>query len=347
MSFSQFFSGGVSLFDTPTLINCLQTSQKEAVMAKNKVQFQQGVSIQEFMAQYGSEEQCYQALWDLRWPNGFKCPECGHNRYCKLKSRKLMQCNKCRSQISVTARTIFDSTKLPLNTWFLGIYLITQSKVSVSALSLKRNLGVSYNTALLMKHKIQQVMKEQDDSKPISATIVQLDDAYWGGKKRDGRRGRGATGKIPFVAAVSTNADGHPIEMRFSHLPSFSKNAITDWASKHLRGSAKVITDGLLGFEGLGNVGFSHKAIVTGGGPESVKIAEFKWVNTVIANVKRALHGTFHAVSKKHFSRYLAEFCYRFNRRFDLRQLTPRFVYVALRTPPMPQKLLNVAEHCG
>jgi hypothetical protein len=61
----------------------------------------------------------------------------------------------------------FAYTELPLSVWFLGIYFITQSKVSVSALSLKRIIGVSYNTALLMKHKIQQVMKERDDSKPL------------------------------------------------------------------------------------------------------------------------------------------------------------------------------------
>jgi hypothetical protein len=104
---------------------------------------------------------------------------------------------------------------------------------------------------------------------------------------------------------------------------------------------------GLNCFNDLEEAGFNHKVIITGGGPESVKIADFKWVNTIIGNVKKSLHGTFHAVSKKHFSRYLAEFCYRFNRRFDLRQLIPRFSYVALRTPPIPQRLLKVAELCG
>jgi hypothetical protein len=99
--------------------------------------------------------------------------------------------------VSLTSKTIFSHTKIPLTTWFLGIYFITQSKVSISALSLKRTVGVSYNTALLMKHKIQQVMKERDDSKPL-AQFIKFDDAYWGGKKRDGIRGRGATGKIPF-----------------------------------------------------------------------------------------------------------------------------------------------------
>ena len=316
-------------------------------MAKNKIQFQQGLSLQEFLSQYGSEEQCRNALFQWRWPHGFRCPECGHDKHCTLKSRKLSQCNKCRSQISVTAGTIFDSTKLPLSTWFLGIYFITQSKVSVSALSLKRLIGVSYNTALLMKHKVQQVMKERDDSKPIASTFVQLDDAYWGGKKRDGKRGRGATGKLPFVAAVSTNDQGHPLEMRFSQVKSFSKEAIEDWANKHLCAGAQVVSDGLQCFNGIDAAGFNHKVIITGGGPDSVKIADFKWVNTIIANVKRALHGTFHAISKKHFSRYLSEFCYRFNRRVDLRQLISRFSYVALRTPPIPQRLLKVAELCG
>ena len=124
-------------------------------MAKNTIQFQQGLSLREFLSKYGSEEQCSQALFAWRWPDGFKCPECGHDRYCTLNSRKLFQCNRCRFQISITARTIFDSTKLPLTTWFLAIYFVTQSKVSVSALSLKRTLGISYNTALQMKQKIQ------------------------------------------------------------------------------------------------------------------------------------------------------------------------------------------------
>jgi len=315
-------------------------------MAKNKVQFQPGLSLPEFISQYGSEQQCRQALFQWRWPSGFQCPVCGHGQYYELKSRQLFQCNKCRTQTSLTAGTIFDSTKLPLTIWFLSIYLITQSKISISALSLKRTLGVSYNTALLMKHKVQQTMRERDNSKPLTC-IVQLDDAYWGGKKHDGKRGRGATGKIPFVAAVATNEQGHPIAMRLSPVAAFSKEAIKTWARKHLATGCTVVSDGLNCFSALGEEGFHHTVIVTGGGPESVKIPEFKWVNTIISNVKRSIHGCFHAVSVNHFSRYLAEYCYRFNRRFDLRQLIPRFCYVALRTQPYPQRLLKVAEDCG
>jgi transposase-like protein len=315
-------------------------------MAKNKIQFQEGLSLQEFLSHFGTEEQCRAALFLWRWPQGYICPECGHSSYCELKSRRLFQCNSCHCQISLTSGTIFAYTKLPLSVWFLGIYFITQSKVSVSALSLKRTIGVSYNTALLMKHKIQQVMKERDDSKPLTQ-FIQVDDAYWGGKKHDGIRGRGATGKIPFIAAVSCNEEGHPLQIRFSQIEAFTKDAIKSWAEKHLAPGCNIVSDGLGCFRAFSEAGFNHFSIVTGGGPESVKIPEFKWVNTIIGNVKTALHGVFHALSEKHFSRYLAEFCYRFNRRFDLKQMVPRFGYVAVRTPPMPQRLLKLAESHG
>jgi len=71
----------------------------------------------------------------------------------------------------LTSGTLFEQTKLPLATWFLAIHLITQAKMGLSALALKRQLGVSYNTAWSIKHKIMQVMKERDDSKPLSGII--------------------------------------------------------------------------------------------------------------------------------------------------------------------------------
>ena len=79
-------------------------------------------------------------------------------------------------------------------------------------------------------------------------------------------------------------------------------------------------------------------------GTEYDEFKVFKWINTMIGNVKNAIHGTYHAVSEKHLPRYLAEFCYRFNRRFQLHEMVNRLVYVALRTPPMPQRLLRLAE---
>jgi transposase-like protein len=119
-------------------------------MAKSAVQFQAGMSLRQF----GSEEQCRDALIQQRWRQGFGCPQCGHLGHCRLKERNVLQCNRCKRQVSPTRGTVFAQTKLPLRTWFLAMYLLTQHKNGISALSLRRQLGVSYNTAWLMKQKL-------------------------------------------------------------------------------------------------------------------------------------------------------------------------------------------------
>ena len=315
-------------------------------MPKNQVQFQKGISLTRFLSEYGTEEQCHSALFQWRWPNGFDCPECGHTYCCEVTSRQLYQCSCCHRQTSVISGTIFEATKLPLTTWFLGIYLLTQTKNGISALELRRQLGITYNAAWRMKHKLMQVMKERDDSQPLNG-MVQIDDAYWGGERRGGKRGRGAPGKSPFVAAVATNGEGHPITMRLTKVQGFKKEEITRWASKHLQASCVVVSDGLNCFPGVVDAGCGHKAIVTGGGPTSVTLEAFTWINTMIGNVKNSIHGSYHAINEKHLPRYLAEFCYRFNRRFRLEDMIPRLGYAAAHTPPMPLRLLKLAEVWG
>ncbi len=150
------------------------------------------------------------------------------------KTRKLYQCSKCHHQTSFISGTIFEQTKLTLNIWFLAIHLITQAKTGLSALTLKRQIGVSYNTAWSMKQKIMQVMKERDDSKPLTGTI-QLDDVYWGGEYRGGKRGRGSENKVPFVAAVSLNENDHPIAMNMNVIEGFRLTEIAQWARQHLQ----------------------------------------------------------------------------------------------------------------
>ena len=118
-------------------------------MGINRVQFQKGLSLPEFMERYGTEAQCHAAVVAQRWPNGFVCPACGGTRHCAFERKGLSywQCSACREQTSILCGTIFESTKLPLSTWFLGMYLLTQAKNNVSALELKRHLGVRYKTA--------------------------------------------------------------------------------------------------------------------------------------------------------------------------------------------------------
>ncbi|MDE1460926.1 transposase, partial [Spartinivicinus poritis] len=102
-------------------------------------------------------------------------------------------------------------------------------------------------------------------------------------------------------------------------------------------------SDGLACFNGVIEAGCLHDKIVCGGGRSSVEEPEFYWVNTILGNLKSALRSTYHAIRAKYAQRYLAEFQYRFNRRFSLVEFIPRLAFVALRTPPLPGKLLNIA----
>lgn len=314
-------------------------------MSKYTVQFQKGMSLQQFLNEFGSEEQCQQAVYQMRWPNGYRCPSCGHHSHCQLHSRALIECHRCHHQASLTAGTVMAHTKLPLTQWFLAMYLLTQSKTGISAMELKRHLGVRYPTAWLLKQKLMQAMRERDDATPLSGQ-VQVDDAFWGGERRGGKRGRGAAGKTPFVAAVACSSDGHLLRMRMTPIKGFSSAAIRNWAKAHLASDSIVISDGLPCFRAIAAV-CPHHYLVTGGGPSSVEITDFNWVNTTLGNVKNALLGTCHAVRPKHLGRYLGAFAWRFNRRFQLDRLIHRLAWVVCRTPPLPYRLAVIPEYHG
>lgn len=129
-----------------------------------------------------------------------------------------------------------------------------------------------------------------------------------------------------------------------SRVTGFRKEEIGKWARKHIALGSLVVSDGLSCFRAIGASGNVHTSLVTGGGPDSVTHPSFTWVNTILGNVKNALHGTYHAIYPKHLPRYLAESCYRFNRRFTLSEMLPRLAYVALRTSPLPYRLAKCAE---
>jgi transposase-like protein len=313
-------------------------------MSRNPVQFQKGMSDADFERLYGTEDQCREALFMWRWPKGFACPVCGGTKHSVIGTRNLYQCSTCRSQTSLIAGTIFHSTKLPMKTWFRAIYHITQTKGGISSLELARRLGVTQNTAWKISHKLMQVMHEREAKKPLTGR-VEMDDAYIGGKRK-GTRGRGAAGKIPFVAAVATTNDGKPHRMKLHPVPGFTGKAISKATSSFLAEGCTVITDGLACFRAVSRSGITHIPLRTSAN-KALQDSTFKWVNTVLGNVKCALVGTYRAIGGKHVPRYLSSFAYRFNRRFTLPDLFVRLAWVALRTPPMPYRLLKLTEVCA
>ena len=317
-------------------------------MAFNRIQFQPGMSIPEVLRSFGTEAQCAEAVKAARWPDGFRCPRCalGDHYVVGQGARKLFQCNGCRHQTSLTAGSLMEHTKLPLTTWFLAIYLLSQAKTGLSSLALKRQLGVSYPTAWLLHQKINRAMAQQDSTHRLSGA-VQLDDAYLGGERTGGKAGRGSENKVPFVAAVSLNDEGHPIHLKLGLVSGFTLEAIGKWAKLNLSPGAVVTSDGLACFAAVAGAGCVHMPMVVGA-LKPRDLPEFKWVNTVLGNLKTTLAGAFHALKyRKYAGSYLSAFAYRFNRRFDLRDLVARLIIDVTRTKPVKEKVVRAHAEAG
>src|SRR5256885_3581358 len=165
-----------------------------------------GLSEAAFRERFGTEAACREALFAMRWREGLTCPACGHRGFCQLRTRKVFQCNRCKKQLSLTAGTVFQDTKLPLTAWFAAIYHLTQAKNGISSIELARRLGVRQPTAWLVKHKLMRAMAAREAAKPKLSGRVEMDDAYLGGGRPGGQRGRGAAGQAALGAAVEATA---------------------------------------------------------------------------------------------------------------------------------------------
>src|SRR4051794_32175219 len=147
------------------------------------------------------------------------------------------------------------------------------------------------------------------------------------------------------MAAVETTPQGQPVRLKLRRVRGFRRAEIAALATRNFAPASTVVSDGLRCFTGVGSAGCVHQPIITGSGRKAALRPAFKWVNTILGNIKSAITGTYRAVRGKHVPRYLAEFEYRFNRRYDLAVLIPRPGFVAVRTPPMPCRLLKLAEN--
>ena len=315
-------------------------------MPINRIQFQQGLGLNAFLKEYGTDDQCRSHLEKARWPKGFLCPHCNGKRCCVVwhGAVKTFLCIGCRKQTTLTAGTIFHSTKTSLSVWFQTMYFLTQSKSNISTLELRRLLGVSYPCAWRIKHKPMQVMYEREASTRL-AQRVEVDDASLGGELSGGKAGCGSENKVPFVAAVETNAEGRPLRLQLSVVKAFTLAEIEAWAKRSLMPTAQVVSDGLACFRAVIKAGCSHGPEVVGAGRKSTDMGCFHWINTVLGNLKTSITGTYHAFDFEKYSfRYLAEFQYRFNRRYDLRSIFPRMLYASAVTGKRTETWLRLAE---
>ena len=299
------------------------------------------LSEAESRERFGTEQACRAALFGMRWREGLTCPACGGRSFCELRTRKVFQCNRCKKQLRLTAGTVFQDSKLPLTVWFAAIYHLTQGKGGISSVELGRRLGVKQGTAWLMKRKLMRAMAGREAAEPGLSGRVEIDDTYLGGERSGGKRGRGAAGKTPVVAAVETTPGRRPRRMRLTVVEGFRKREVERIAKRDLAAGGTVVSDGLSCWPAVEKAGCVHRPMRTGSGRRAACWSPFKWVNTVLGNVKAALVGTYRHVSPKHAQSYLTSFAYRYNRRFRRDSIVERLAWAAMRTAPQPYRIVT------
>jgi transposase-like protein len=282
-----------------------------------------GTELLEWQQRYGTEEACSEALVRQRWPEGFRCPRCGHDHGYTISTRHSVECTACHYQASLTAGTLFHSTNLPLTKWFWAIYLTASDKGGISAVRLAKQIRVSWITASRMLRKIRIAMGHRDSVYRLH-DLVEIDDALVGGRK-PGKRGRGAEGKVPVLVAVENREAGAGF-IAMQQVPAVTRETVAEFVQRHLPPSQLVRSDALAALGAIGKTQH-HAARVTP--PE--KAGEWlPWVHVAIGNLKAFLLGTYHGVSSKYLQEYLNEFCYRFNRRHWESELPMRLLNACL-----------------
>ncbi len=260
------------------------------------------------MDEFHSEEKCREVLAQLRWPGGVACIRCGSLHIRHTVSRNQYDCGSCGYQFSVTAGTMLHDSHLPLKKWFLAVYLMCESKKGISALQLKRTLGVAYRTAWYLCHRIRAAMEEAYPM-PLKG-IVEIDETFVGGKVKG--KGRGYKGnKAIVVGAVQRQG-----KVVLQVVQARDRETLHGFIEQYTEGdTAAYFTDEWAAYDGIEDGDTRH---------ETVNHSIEEWVRgdvhtnsveNVWSLLKRSILGAYHHISVKHLNAYLDELEWRFNNR--------------------------------
>lgn len=274
-------------------------------------------SIPEFYAKFPDEDAAFRFVSESRWPDGWRCPKCGHAKGYARVDRRGVECSGCGYVGSVTAGTVMHKSRMELRTW-----LLVTDKRGVSAKNLQRQLGIPrYETAFQMLHKLRAAMVAPERTKLIGA--VEVDETMVGGV-RTGRT-RDPRDKFIVVGAIEIrvgergkrNKGYYPGRVRFRHVKSRTEKALAGFVRDVVEEGALVITDGHASYGSLDLKGYEHGVESTAAGMAQGDV--LRHFHLAASNLKAWLAGMFHgSVSGQHLQAYLNEFAFRFNRRNNL-----------------------------
>jgi hypothetical protein len=293
----------------------------------------------EFQRRFPTDEACGEYLALVRWPGGFVCRDCGHERGWRLERRLVtFECASCGKQTSVTAGTVMHRSHLPLTTWFWAAYLMATHSNGISALQLQGQLGIgSYKTAWLLARKLRRAMV--DPARSPLAGLVEVDETSLPQRTRAdppaGGQGRSGTAKMKVVAAVEIEGR-KPGRLRLAAIEDFSARSLHAFIARSIDPDATIRTDAWTGYPGAPVAGHDPRTI----GPMAAHLI-LPWTHRVFSNLKRWALGTYHGLRPEHLQAYLDEFIFRFNRRHDRPAAFHRLLGLATLLPHASYQMLT------
>lgn len=272
-------------------------------------------TLMEMMTAFPDEQSAINHFRSIRWKNGAFCPHCQSTNIYHFSDDRTHKCGECRKRFSIKVGTIFEDSKVPLNKWFMAIWLITSHKKGIASTQLAKDIGVTQKTAWFMLHMLRHASQTKSFNKPLSGTI-EADETFVGGKEKNKHKnkklnaGRGAVGKTPVLGVKQR--DG---EVRFEKAAELTGAVAKGIVRQNVKSGSVVITDEARAYRGLG-AEFSHHTVNHSAG-EYVRDYYFHTnsIESAWALLKRQIIGIHHFVSAKHLQRYLDEMMFRQNRR--------------------------------
>jgi transposase-like protein len=261
---------------------------------------------QQFATWFPDDEACAAYLARLRWPDGFRCPACGSADAWRAGGGRWWMCTGCGRKTSVTAGTIFEGTRMPLQTWFTAAWWLTSQKHGMSAMGLQRALGLgSYQTAWMMLHRFRLAMVRPGRER--LSGLVEVDEAYVGGVEA-GVGGRETETKSLVAIAVEIKQPRGFGRVRLQRVDDVSQDSLIPFVTSAVEPGATVHTDGWQAYWTVPDHGYTHERTVMRQQSDPAHIV-MPGVHRVASLLKRWLLGTHQgSVSPQHLDAYLNEF---------------------------------------
>jgi transposase-like protein len=270
----------------------------------------EGINLIDFYKKFPDEQACRDYLQNARWGDNATCPKCGvtGGKIYKLKDTRLLKCAVCRQPFSVRVGTVFEDSAIPLQSWFLAVYLATSFKKGISSIQLAKYLGITQKSAWHMLHRIRHSVNTSADDKPLDG-IVEIDETYIGGK-RPGVRGSKLDKAIVFGAVE------HGGRTKLAHVRTAGARVLLPEIDKSISPNATIYSDQLSAYRSLNKRGYVHDSV----NHSTLEFARGTvHTNTIEGGIwdhlKLGLKAIYMGVSPKHLSKYCDEFVYKYNTR--------------------------------